>query len=190
MRRQLGLDADDVVVVLVAALRPEKRADLFVEAVVRARREDPRIRGLVVGDGPELPRIRARAETTGGAVLVLGERSDVPDLMSCADAVCVTSYAEALPITVLEAMAVGRPVIATAVGGVPEVIAHRETGLLVSSCDPGAFAEAILELAARPERGRAMGDAARARFLNGYTVELMVERYVDMLSEIGPAKSS
>ena len=183
-RLQLGLEDDDFVLLLVATLRPEKRADLFVDAVARASATDKRIRGLVVGGGPELKQVQAQAEALGGVVRVIGERSDVPALMTCADAICLSSDFEAVPITLLEAMAAGRPIIATSVGGVGEIVAPSETGLLVPPSDPRAFAEAILELAAEPERRRAMGEKARARFEREFGVELMVERYAELLSEV------
>lgn len=185
MRCELGLGLEDIVVVLVAMLRPEKRPDLFVDSVVRAHGANPRVRGLVVGTGPELARVRAQTAATGGIVQVLGERSDIPELMSCADAVCLTSDVEGVPMTVLEAMAAGKPVIATSVGGVGELVIDDETGWLVRPGDPGAFAEAILELAARPERRDTMGAKARVLFKNDYTLDVMVERYVEMLSDIG-----
>jgi glycosyltransferase involved in cell wall biosynthesis len=182
-RKALSLAPDDFVVVLVAALRPEKRAGLFVDAVARARAVDGRIRGVVVGDGPELQRVRALADGTNGGVVMTGERADVPDLMLAADAVCLTSYAEALPMAVLEAMAVGRPVIATGVGGIAEAVVDGETGLLVHSGDAGEYADAIVELAGNEERREAMGRAALARFADLYTLDTMVARYVAMLSD-------
>jgi glycosyltransferase involved in cell wall biosynthesis len=188
MRLQLGLEDDDIVLLLVATLRPEKRADLFVEAVAQASETDKRVKGLVVGKGPQLAQVEAQARGLGGVVRVLGERSDVPVLMTCADAICLSSDVEAVPMTVLEAMAVGRPIIATSVGGVSEIVTPSETGWLVPRNDPRSFAEAILELAADPERRRAMGAKARARFQREYRVELMVERYAELLSEVSQAK--
>jgi glycosyltransferase involved in cell wall biosynthesis len=183
-RLQLGLEDDDIVLLLVATLRPEKRADLFVDAVARANATDTRIRGLVVGGGPQLAQVHAQAQAFGGVVRVIGERSDVPALMTCADAICLSSDLEAVPMTLLEAMAAGRPIIATSVGGVTEIVIPSETGWLVPPSDPRSFAEAILELAADPKRRRAMGEKARARFEREYGVELMVGRYAELLSEV------
>lgn len=185
IRRGLGLGEEDFVALLVANLRAEKRVDVFVESIAQATRTDPRIRGVVVGGGPELELARSQARSAHGAVLVLGERSDVPDLMGCADAVCLSSDLEAVPLTLLEAMAARKPVIATAVGGVPEIVTEGETGLLVPPGDPAAFAEATLALAADPDLGRRMGEKARVRFESKYTVELMTDRYVALFSALG-----
>lgn len=184
MRLRLGLKDDDIVLLLVAALRREKRVDVFLDAVTRANATDARVRGVVVGGGPGLARLRTQAQALGGVVRVIGERTDVPALMACADAVCLSSDVEAVPVTLLEAMAAGRPVIATSVGGVPGLVTPSETGWLVPPNDSRSFAAAILELASDPGRGRAMGEKGRARFKREYTVELMVERYAELLSEI------
>jgi glycosyltransferase involved in cell wall biosynthesis len=157
--------------------------DVFLDAVAKAHANDDRVRGIVAGGGPELPRLRIQAQALGGAVRLIGERSDVPALMASADAVCLSSDVEAVPVTLLEAMAAGKPVIATAVGGVPELVTPSETGWLVPPRDSDLFAEAILELASNPERGRALGRNGRSRFEREYTVELMVQRYAALLSE-------
>jgi glycosyltransferase involved in cell wall biosynthesis len=182
-RLRLGLRDDDIVVLLVAALRPEKRVDVFLEAVTTAHAQDARVRGIVAGGGPALSGLRTQAQALGGAVRLIGERADVSALMASADAVCLTSDVEAVPVTLLEAMAAARPVIATSVGGVSELVTPSETGWLVPPRDPSSFAAAILELASDPKRGRALGKNGRARFEREYTVDLMVQRYAELLSE-------
>lgn len=184
VRRELGLGDDDVAVVLLAMLRPEKRADRFVDAVAIAHASNPRIRGLVVGSGPQLDAIRARAGAGETGVTVLGERSDVAELITAADIVCVTSDVEGLPMSVLEAMALARPIIATDVGGLREVVLPGRTGVLVPTLDSTAFAEAILDLAADSETRRAMGDAGLRHFRASYTVERMVDGYVDLFRDL------
>lgn len=188
-RSRFQLDEGDVVVILVATLRREKRADVFVDAVARARASDARVRGIVVGGGPELTRIRAQAETAGDGITVLGERTDVPELMALADAVCLSSDIEAAPMTLVEAMASAKPVIATNVGGVPDLVVEGETGWLVAPSDSGAFAAAILELAADRDRGHVMGENARREYERKYTVDRMVERYASVLADV-TAKSA
>jgi glycosyltransferase involved in cell wall biosynthesis len=182
-RREVGFGDDDIVAVLVAALRPEKRADRFIDGVARAHASDGRIRGLVVGAGPGLDDANERAGATSGVVRVLGERTDVPDLMAASDVVCLSSDVEGLPMTVLEALALAKPVIASDVGGLRNAIAPGETGWLVRP-DPDAFARALLELAGDRERAHAMGQAGLAVFRERYTVEHMVDRYAALLSEV------
>ena len=111
-----ALEDDDFLAILVATLRPEKRPDLFVAAIAAATRRDRRIHGLVVGGGPELERTRTLA---GGRRIDagIGSREAVGELVAAADAVCLTSDVEAAPMSLLEAMALGQPVIATDVGG-------------------------------------------------------------------------
>jgi glycosyltransferase involved in cell wall biosynthesis len=183
-RQRLGFEDSDVVVLLVAVLRPEKRPDVFVEGVRQAHARNAAVRGLVVGGGPLYEATRASAARTGGVVRLLGERTDIATLMSCADVVCLTSDVEAMPLTMLEAMAVGRPIVANAVGGLTEIVRTGETGLLVPRDDPPAFADAVLELAADPKRRLAMGVSGRARFEREYTFERMVDRYAELLTDV------
>jgi glycosyltransferase involved in cell wall biosynthesis len=153
VRAELDLDEDLFVAVLAARLEPLKQADVFVDAVVRAHRVDDRIRGLVIGSGSEFPRIEALAGDTSGIVRTLGERMDIVDLLAMADVVGLTSKSEALPMVVLEAMALRRPVVATAVGGVPDALADGVAGLLVPPGDAAAFADALVGLAHDPALG-------------------------------------
>jgi glycosyltransferase involved in cell wall biosynthesis len=177
-RAELGLGEKDFAALLVAALRPEKRVDAFVAAVVGAHRSDPRVRGLVAGSGRELERLRPLALGSNGSVRLLGERGDVPDLLAAADAVCLASEAEALPMVLLEAMALGRPVIATTVGGAREAVVPGETGFLVDPGDERALADALLALAADSSTARRLGEAGRKRQRERFDGERMVEGYL------------
>ena len=179
-RAELGVDGDTVVATLVAGLRPEKRPDLFVEAIARARATDPRIRGVVVGGGRLLAEVRERAQATDGAVLVLGERPDVADLMAAADAVCFSSDVEALPVAVLEAMSLGKPIVSTDIGGLRDAVVHGETGWLVPRRDPAAYAAALLEVASDLPEAERRGERGRRRYADSFTVEAMVDRYADL----------
>ena len=142
----------------VSRLEPEKRVDLFVRAVAAARRSEPRVRGFVAGGGRERARVEALAAADPGVEL-LGERADVPALLAGADAFALTSEAEALPISILEAMALARPVLAPDLGGSSDAVVDGETGLLVPPGDAAAIERALLELARDPERARRMGEA-------------------------------
>jgi len=181
VRAELELAEGDVLALLVATLRPEKRAEAFVDAVRRAHAREPRVRGVVAGGGPQLAWVQLLAAEEPEVVRVLGERSDVADLMAAADVVCLTSNFEGLPMTVLEAMALSRPVIATRVGGVPDAVTDGRTGRLVPPGDTDAFAEALVELARAPALRRAMGEAASVDYRERYTLEAMAERYGEVL---------
>jgi glycosyltransferase involved in cell wall biosynthesis len=185
VRSELGIRPDDVLVLLAATLRPEKQPEEFVAAVQEARERDPRLRGVIAGRGPLLERARQAAAQTDGAVQVLGERADVPDLIHAASAVCLTSAFEGLPMIVLEAMALARPVVAYRVGGIAEAVADGETGMLASPGDRPALADRLVTLARMPDDMRAeMGRVARERFLLRYGVEPMVERYRSLLARV------
>jgi glycosyltransferase involved in cell wall biosynthesis len=162
-------------ILCVAALRPEKRVDLFIEAVGAARRENAAVRGYVAGEGRERGRLEAIARANG--VVLLGARADVLRLVAAAGAVCLPSEAEAMPMSLLEAMALGRAVIATDVGGNAELVRHGETGFLVPPGDESAVARAVLELASDPARAAEMGAAGRSLQRERFTGERMVDDY-------------
>jgi glycosyltransferase involved in cell wall biosynthesis len=164
-RRALGLADDEFAVICVANLRPEKGLAEFVDAITRAG-----LRGIVVGDGPVRP-------GHAPCVQFLGSRGDVPDLLAACDAFCLLSLAEALPMSVLEAMALGLPVVATDVGGIPQAVADGETGILVKR-DYRAAAAALAGLAADPARARALGARGRARQRERFGGEAMVDGYL------------
>jgi glycosyltransferase involved in cell wall biosynthesis len=182
VRRKLGLEDGDFAVVCVANLRPEKGARAFVEALRQARRQVPRLRGLLVGDGPERAELEALAGEAG--VVVLGSRGDAPDLIAASDALCLLSDAEALPISILEAMALARPVVTTDVGGTAEAVAHAETGLVVQPGDVGAAAGALARLAVQPEWARELGERGRERQRERFSGEAMVAGYERALAEV------
>jgi glycosyltransferase involved in cell wall biosynthesis len=185
VRAELGVAPDAFLAVLVANLRPEKRAAAFVEQVIAAHAIEPAVQGLVVGDGPQAALVRRAAERSGGAVRMLGFRRDALDVINAADTVCLTSAIEASPMAALEAMSLARPVIATGVGGVPDVVAAGETGVLIPpDCLP-RMAEALVELARDPARAEELGVAGRARQRGWFSLEAMTLGYADLLRQVG-----
>ena len=169
------LGGDGFPVLCVAGLRPEKRVDLFIEAVGAARRDNEAVRGYVAGEGRERERLEGPAALNG--VTLLGARSDVLELVAAAGAVCLPSEAEAMPMSLLEAMALGRPVIATDVGGTAELVRHGETGYLLPPGDGRAVTRALAELAEDPARADEMGAAGRRLQRERFTGEQMVDGY-------------
>jgi glycosyltransferase involved in cell wall biosynthesis len=191
MRASLGLDDGDFAVLCVANLRAEKGVDAFVEAVRRARSDTAggalgqsrRLRGLIAGDGPERERLQRLVAGVDGVDL-LGSRGDVPDLIAASDAVALLSDAEALPMSILEAMALGRPVIASDVGGAGEAVVDGETGIVVPPGDTAAAAAALAKLAADPAAAQAMGERGRARQRERFDGDAMVDGYWRALEEV------
>jgi glycosyltransferase involved in cell wall biosynthesis len=173
------LAGDGFPVMCVAGLRPEKRVDLFIEAVAAARAENPAIHGYVAGDGPERERLEPVAAR--GGVTLLGARRDVLALVAASGALCLPSEAEALPMSILEAMALARPVVATDVGGTPDQVLDGETGYVTPPGDAAAVTRALLGLASDPRRAEAMGVAGRMRQRERFTGAAMVDGYEDAL---------
>jgi glycosyltransferase involved in cell wall biosynthesis len=171
------LGGDGFPVMCVAGLRPEKRVDLFLEAVAAARTENPGVRGYVAGEGPERERLEPLAARSG--VELLGAREDVLGLVAGAGTLCLPSEAEALPMSIIEAMALARPVVATDVGGTRDLVAGGETGFLTPPGDAAAITRALLALASDRKRAGAMGAAGRLRQRERFTGEAMVDGYAD-----------
>jgi glycosyltransferase involved in cell wall biosynthesis len=184
MRAALGLGERDFAVLCLANLRPEKGGAAFAEAVARARADGAHeLRGLIAGDGPERDRLERLVSGIDGVEL-LGTRGDVPELLGACDALALLSEAEALPMSILEAMALARPVVATDVGGIPEAVADGETGIVVAPGDTAAAARALAGLAADPDRARTMGERGQARQRELFAGEAMVDGYWRALAEV------
>ncbi len=165
IRSELGIPSGAPLLGSVGHLRPEKAFGVLIEALAISRRARPDLSALLVGEGPELEPLRRLAGRLGvaDAVRFLGARDDIPDLLAALDiAICCSDF-EGGPLSVLEYMEAALPVIATRVGGLPELIAENESGLLIPPRDPEALAGAIARLLADPDlRGRL---GARARVL-------------------------
>lgn len=161
-------------VLTIARLDPQKGLDYLLDAAARV----PQARFALAGDGPERARLEARARALGleDRVSFLGYRRDIPELLARCDLFVLPSLFEGLPLAALEAMAAGRPVIATAVGGTDEAVIHGETGILVPPADPDALARAIRALLAAPALAERLASAGRARVRREFGAETMVER--------------
>ncbi len=161
VRRSFG--GGELIAAMVAVMRPGKGHDVLLEAA--ARPEMSAVRFVLAGDGPEEPRLRARAAELGIAdrVVFAGFREDVGTVLAACDLIVHPSLADALPTALIHGLAAGVPAVATDVGGIPEIVTS-DAGLLVPPGDAGALAVAISVLAADPQRRLVMGEAARRRF--------------------------
>ncbi len=178
-RRRLGLADDERSLGVIAHLSLVKgHADLLA-AMARIVAKRPRARLLVVGDGVLRPELetRSRALGLGDRVAFTGAREDVATVLAALDVVVVPSHTEGLSNSLLEAMAMARPVVATAVGGNPDAVEAGVSGLLVPPRDPEALAAAVLHLLERPDEARRLGEAARRRVLADFSVDRMVAGY-------------
>jgi glycosyltransferase involved in cell wall biosynthesis len=175
----------------LARLHEQKGHSYLLDAVAQLRREIPDVKALVVGDGELRPSLEQRTQALrlSDSVIFTGTRRDVPEILALLDVFVLPSLWEGLPIALLEAMAAGLPVVATRVGGVPEVVVDGETGLLVPPRDPDALSEAILTLLQDPDLRQKMGQAGQERVREYFSVERMVEEtealYERLLAEKG-----
>ncbi len=169
-RRREGFGEDDFLIAIVGRLSEEKNHPLLLDAFARVAHQMPRAQVVVVGDGAQRASIEALAETLSirDRTHLLGQRDDIADVLHAADVLVLSSTFEGIPLTVQEAMATGTPVIATAVGGVPELVVHNQTGVLVPSEDSDALGRALLRMETEPawraELGVRACSEATARF--------------------------
>ncbi len=188
VRRELGIDATTPLIVHVGNIRPHKGHRTLIDAMKLLARFRPDILTVSIG-GEKVPgdleRMRSRSASLGVAdrIKFLGRRDDALAFMATADVVVNPSDVEGLPLSVLEAMALARPVVATAVGGVPTVVRNEETGLLIEAGDSEALARAI-EHALESPRAAEWGQAASRLVSERHGLEAMVRSYEDVYREL------
>jgi glycosyltransferase involved in cell wall biosynthesis len=172
------------IVLAAGRLSPEKGFAVLVEAAARV----PAAGFVLFGDGPERSRLEARVRELGIAdrFRLPGFTRDLDRLLPWADVVALPSFTEGLPNVALEASAAGVPVVATAVGGTPEVVADGETGYLVPPGDPAALAGRITDLLRDESAGRRMGEAGRRRMRDEFSFEAQAAAYVRLLESLRP----
>src|SRR3954447_3201570 len=176
VRRELGIEERAPVVGTVCVLRPQKGVDHLLEATAVARREVPGLRLIVVGDGPQRAALEAQADRLGlgRAVIFAGAGRDVAGLLAALDVAVLASDFEGTPLALLEYMAAARPIVATSVGGIPDVLQDGVTGLLVPPRDVAALAGALVSLLRDDERRQSLGAAARELQQREWTIDATV----------------
>lgn len=184
LRQELGVPLEAFVVVLAAQLVPWKGQRLLLEAAPELLRQVPSAYLLLVGEDLFSDHPGYRAELQGRAtelglterLFFLGYRRDMPAVLAAADVVVCTSEGEPFGRTLIEAMSLGKPVVATAAGGPQDIVVPEETGRLVPPGDAAALAAALIELAQDPDRARAMGRQGRERVLKHFSLAEHVRR--------------
>ena len=195
MLAALGLEEGDRVIGLAGRMTPQKGHEFLLEAVARLAPRFPRLRCVLAGDGPLRAMLEARAAALGitHRCRFLGPRADVADVLSVVEIVTLPSRSEGLPFALLEAMALGKAVVASTVGGNPEVVEDGRTGFLVPTADVAALADALARLLDRPDEAGAMGARGRVRVRDHFTLtrttRALEELYLDLLTarELVPA---
>ncbi len=188
-RNKEGFAPTDVLFVCVAGLRPQKNPALLLEAFHRGPASDPRAHLLFVGRGALKSELERQIGASGlqERVHLLGLRSDIAEILNAADVFVLSSDYEGNPLVVLEAMAAGKPMISTAVGGVPELV-EGGCGLLVPSGDAQALSKAMRYMLESPKARKSMGEASARRAVERFDLRVMTEAY-ENLYKTGIAKN-
>lgn len=186
LQRQWNLPPQTPTVGIIAALRPEKNHELFLDMAALVCRRRPETRFLIVGDGVQREKLETQARQFGlsSSVLFTGNRHDVPEMLSLMDVVTLTSHMESNPISLLEAQAAEKPVVATRVGSVAETVVDGRTGFLVPPGDARAMADRVLQLLGDRQQALAMGRAGREHVIVHASVDRMVRGYENMITQI------
>ena len=193
VRREMGARQGDLVILSMARLAPDKGLEYLIEAATMLPATGRPIRIVIAGDGPERDRLEQRAGRLGvtDRVVFLGFRQDVGALLAATDLVVLPSLREGLSIALLEAMAAGKPIIATSIGSQREVASRADMARLVRPADALALSQAIVSLAGDEALMASLGASARALYQSRYTENRMLQSYkrlyFDLLAAKGPA---
>ena len=185
IRGELNLEPDQHLVVFAGRLRPVKGIVSGVEAFAKATKTNPNLHLAIAGEGEQRAKLESLAQKLEAAnhITFLGVRNDIPDLLSAADSILIPSLNEGFPRLAIEAMAAGKPIIATNVGGTPEAIDDGVTGILVPAKEIDAMADAVLRLADDPDWQAKLGEAGRKKATANYSVHSYVSRLIDIYTK-------
>jgi len=186
VRAELGLAAGERLVGTGVVLSEQKGIRYLLEAAGQVVSSRPEVRFAIAGDGPLRGELEQRASALGldDKVAFLGYRADMPEVISALDVYVLPSLWEGLPLALLEAMAIGKPIVATRVGGNPEVVEHGVNGFLVPPRDPGALAEHILRALDDEDFRRRAEQANARRFAREFSLEAMVRAHEQLYEEV------
>lgn len=190
VRRELGLAPGQTVMIMTAFFEPRKGHRILVEAadlLAKTGRLPPEWSIILIGDGPERKAVESLARGYGlsSHFLFLGYRDDADHILNAADLLVLPSLSnEDMPLIILDAMAMGKPVVASTVAGIVEEVEDGRTGLLVPPADPQSLASAIASLLSSPDRRQAMGRAGKERFEQHFRAELAARRYQELYQAV------
>ena len=173
---RLGIDVDGPVIGTVCVLRPQKALTVLIDAAALLVERHPGLKVVIVGHGPQQPELERRIAELGleRTVVLAGHRDDVPDLIRGFDVAVCSSDFEGTPLSVLEYMQTGLPIVATRVGGIPDIIEDGGQGLLVEPRDPAGLAAAVERLLGDPGLAARLGSSARERQHAEFDIDVTV----------------
>jgi glycosyltransferase involved in cell wall biosynthesis len=185
IRRQHGIASDEKVIGVIGRLNPEKGQTVFLNAMEQTVRNVSRVKALIIGDGQDRAMLEelCRGRGLSDHVLFLGYRKNIADYYQAIDLLVQPSFSEGSPNTVLEAMSFGVAVLATAVGGVPEII-QGGNGMLVPPNDPDALAKKMIELLSDEALRRAIGAKGRSSLYPRFSADTRVREIVGLYDEL------
>ena len=185
-RLELGMGPEMRVIGTVGGLRPVKGYEVLIRAAAQLLPQEPRARLVIVGDGEQRPYLTALARSEGIAdrVLFLGARQDVPRLLQAFDVFALSSHSEAFPVSALQAMAAGLPVVATDVGCLSEIVEPGKTGLLVPPGRPEALSQALARLVQDPGLSREMGQRGREIVRERFPIQKSVQQFQNLADRL------
>jgi glycosyltransferase involved in cell wall biosynthesis len=191
VRAEFGVGRGEPLLSVIGVLRSWKRHDVFLEAVRLLRERGSPVRALVVGEGPQRERIAGEiaGKDLARIVRMTGYRQDIPEIVAASDVIVLPSDRfEGVPQVILQSLAMRRAVVASPIGGIPEVVHHEKTGLLCPAGDPSAYLGAIARLLAEPELRERLGAAGRELVLSRYSSTAMCERTEGFYERLGSPK--
>jgi glycosyltransferase involved in cell wall biosynthesis len=186
LKKELGLPDEVLVITLAAVLRAQKRHELVVAAAPAILKKYPQVRFLFVGEGPRRTLIEEELRRLQMApfFLMTGHRDDIPEVLSLTDIGLIASQAEGVPQFLLQAMAMAKPMVATRVGGIPDIIEDGVNGLLIPPEDPERLAEAVIRILDDKAYAARMGQQARGLIAGRYTAAQMAEKVYEIYLEV------
>lgn len=186
LRESLGIQGERPVIGTVSFLRPEKGLEVLIDAVSLLQKEFSNVCCLIVGTGPGHQTLLAhiRQKKLDETVILAGFRKDIPEVLRAMDVFVLPSLEEGMPQSLLQALAMERAVVASSVGGVPEIISDGQTGFLVSSQNPAALAEKIGMLLRDPDQRKSFGEGGRRAIADSYSLDAMLQKTEELYTQL------
>jgi glycosyltransferase involved in cell wall biosynthesis len=185
-RTTYGILGNELLIVVVGRLSPEKGHRCFIDALLQVSGKSDSVKALFVGEGHERESLQKIIQQNGmeGKIFLTGYQEDVASFYHASDIVVLPSLQEGMPVVALEAMMFAKPVVASSVGGIPEVVLHGETGFLVEPQNPAALADALLSLINDPRKRKEFGLAGKKRVETAFDPKSRTQKFLAMYRDL------